>query len=364
VKAIAETVVPSSLTRDLARRAPVLSSLAEVVAERAPGSIERRLAEIRSFLEDDLSGIESDLQSVERAPTPLHASVHHLLGLRAKRIRPMCVALAARVGDGFSRAARDLAVAAELVHNATLLHDDVVDVGDKRRGAPTARLIYGNAASIFAGDWLLVEALMRVRRANLGDVLDRALGVLAEMLEAEALQLKRRGRADVSMDEYMRVVRGKTASLFRWSLFAGARAGGVDEDACARLSSFGEALGVAFQVIDDVIDVEGDANGIGKEVLQDLREGKITYPLMVALDRDGELKQLLSAHLESGAQTLDPETAARAHRAIVESGGAAEARSLAERLVENALVDIRPLPDKPAKGALVAVAHAVVNRRS
>ena len=88
------------------------------------------------------------------------------------------------------------------------------------------------------------------------------------MLEAEALQLERRGRADVSLDEYMRVVRGKTASLFRWSLYRGARAGGADDDVCARLESFGEAIGVAFQVIDDVIDVEGDAGGIGKEVLR------------------------------------------------------------------------------------------------
>ncbi|MFO0001365.1 MAG: polyprenyl synthetase family protein, partial [bacterium] len=115
----------------------------------------------------------------------------------------MCVALASRVGTGFSQTARDLAVAAELVHNATLLHDDVVDLGDRRRGAPAARVLYGNAASIYAGDWLLVEALMRVRRAGMPDLLDKALGVLAEMLAAEALQLARRGRVDTTLDDYM-----------------------------------------------------------------------------------------------------------------------------------------------------------------
>lgn len=349
---------------NLEARGPVLGSLAEVVEQRAPGPMEARLHEIRAFLADDLSGIERDLQAIERKETPMHASAGHLLDLGGKRIRPMCVALAARVGGGFNAAAKELAVASELVHNATLLHDDVVDMGDRRRGAPTARVLYGNAASIFAGDWLLVEALMRVRRAGMSDVLDRALGVLAEMLEGEALQLKRRGRADVTLDQYMHVVRGKTASLFRWALHAGARAGELDVEACTRLERFGEAMGVAFQVVDDALDAEGDAGALGKEVLVDLREGKVTYPLMIALDRDPELRALLSEHLDSGGSDLDDATAARAWTSIKASGGAEEARALAKRLVDDALDGISSLPDKPATHALVAVAHAVVSRRN
>ena len=342
----------------------VLASLSEVLAERAPGPMESKLSAIRAFLADDLAAVERDLSDLELRPTPLHASAGHLIGLGGKRIRPMCVALAARVGRGFGPAARELAVAAELVHNATLLHDDVVDVGDLRRGAPTARVLYGNAASVYAGDWLLVDALMRVRRAGISDVLDRALGVLAEMLEAEALQLKARGRADATMDHYMAVVRGKTASLFRWALYAGGRAGELDEGACARLERFGEAMGVAFQVVDDALDAEGDPSVTGKEVLVDLREGKVTYPLMVALERDRELRALLSEHLERGAASLDPRTAERALAAIHKAGGAAEARALAKRLVVGALEDISTLPDKPETRALAAVAQAMVERRS
>ena len=352
------------LAQTLEARRPVLGAIADVVEERAPGPLGSKLAEIRSFLSEDLSEIERALQALELAETPLHDSARHLLGLGGKRIRPMCVALAARIGGGFGDAARELAVAAELVHNATLLHDDVVDAGDRRRGAPTARVLYGNAASIFAGDWLLVEALVRVRRAGMSDVLDRALGVLAEMLEAEALQLKRRGRADATLEQYMHVVRGKTASLFRWALYAGARAGDLGLDACAALGRFGEAMGVAFQIVDDALDVEGDAAALGKEVLVDLREGKVTYPLMIALERDPALRSLLSDHLASGAAGLDDATARRAWMSIRASGGATEARALAASLVAGALEEIAALPDTPATHALAAVAHAVVSRRN
>ena len=148
-------------------RGPVLGTLEEVARAKAPAGVDARIAELRALCEGDLAGIEADLDAIEGGPTPMQQSARHLLMLGGKRLRPMCVALAARAGGGFTPAARDLAVAAELVHNATLLHDDVVDLGDRRRGAPASRVIYGNAASIFAGDWLLVEALMRVRRARM-----------------------------------------------------------------------------------------------------------------------------------------------------------------------------------------------------
>lgn len=344
-------------------RGPVLGALAEVVRERAPGPMEERLADIRSFLEADLAGIEEDLRAFQPKDTPLHKSARHLIELGGKRIRPMCVALASRIGRGFSSEARDLAVAAELVHSATLLHDDVVDLGDRRRGAPTSRVLYGNAASIFAGDWLLVEALLRVRRTGLGDVLDRALGVLTEMLEAEALQLARRGRVDVAMADYMRVVEGKTASLFRWALHAGGRAGGVDDAACAVLERFGGALGVAFQIVDDALDVDGDIDVVGKSMLQDLREGKMTYPLMVALERDTSLRGILEEHLGATDAVLDDATSQRISSAIKLAGGAQEARELANKLVADAVGGLAGLPDGPETSALHAVAQAVVNRR-
>lgn len=363
MKAEALRVIDSeAAVEPLNRRSAVMTTLSEVTKERATPRMSEKLTDIRALLEDDLGSIDEELRQIEYKRTPLHESAKHLVSGGGKRIRPMCVALAARAGSGFDRNARELAVAAELVHSATLLHDDVVDLGEKRRGSPTARAIYGNAASIFAGDWLLVEALLRIRRTGFGDVLDSALGVLTEMLEAESLQLARRGRVDVSMDDYMRVVRGKTASLFRWSLHAGARAGGLSDDHANALATYGDKLGVAFQMIDDVLDVDGDVDLLGKEVLQDLREGKMTYPVLIALHRDPELAQRLQGAIDG--DSLDADTRAYAVASIKRWEGAALAKQAATSLVDDAVRCLETLPESMERQALTAVAHAVVARRS
>ena len=205
--------------------AGTLRRVEEVTAPHVEDGLTSRLAELRLWIAADLVDVDAALASLEPGDTPMHGAARHLLDLGGKRLRPLCVALAARAGSGFDRAARDLAVAAELVHSATLLHDDVVDLGDRRRGAPTARVIYGNIASIYAGDWLLVEALRRIRSTGHLDLLDRALDTLDQLLGAEALQLALRGTVP-ARSSYFEVVEGKTASLFRWAMAAGARAGG------------------------------------------------------------------------------------------------------------------------------------------
>jgi octaprenyl-diphosphate synthase len=343
--------------------APLLGSLATMAGARGAHGIEARIAELRAFLEDDLAGIEAGLGELDPKDTPLHASARHLVSSGGKRLRPLCVALASRMGSGFSDAAKDLAIAAELVHSATLLHDDVVDLGDKRRGAASARVIYGNAASIFAGDWLLVEALVRVQRAGMTDVLDRALAVLGEMLEAEALQLARRGRVDGTRGDYLRVVTGKTASLFRWAMFAGARAGGVSREGILALERYGDRLGIAFQIVDDTLDVEGDEVALGKGLFADLREGKLTYPLMVALERDPELRGVLERGLGDGVELTDADAMGYAVRAMRATGAVDSARRWAEELVAEAREALSVLPAGPARRALEGVASGVVSRK-
>lgn len=342
---------------------PLLGSLQEVAHSRGAEGIEAKIAELRAFLEEDLAGIEEGLAALEHEPTPLHDSARHLVGSGGKRLRPLCVALASRVGGGFSDAAKDFAIAAELVHSATLLHDDVVDLGDKRRGADSARLIYGNAASIFAGDWLLVEALVRVQRARMPDVLERALAVLGEMLDAEALQLARRGRVNGTQADYMRVVSGKTASLFRWAMFAGARAGGVDREGILALERFGDRIGIAFQIVDDTLDVDGDEVALGKGLFADLREGKLTYPLMLALERDPALGPMMERALADGGELTDADVMGYAVSAMKKTGAVARAKAWAEELVGEAKEALQVLPKGPARRALEGVAAGVVARK-
>jgi octaprenyl-diphosphate synthase len=347
-------------------RRTIIDSLAAIARSRGPSGREERIVELCDAVEGDLNGIETDLTGLNLTETPMHDSAQHLLRNGGKRLRPLCVALAARIGTRSSdpAAVRDLAVAAELVHNAALLHDDVVDVGDQRRGAPAARVIYGNAASVYAGDWLLVEAMMRIRRSGFDGLLDQALAVLAEMLEAEALQLERRGRIDASLEDYLHVIDGKTASLFRWALLAGGRAGGLSDSECDALQRFGSKLGIAFQVIDDVLDVDGSAAEIGKELFADLREGKLTYPLMVALSRREDLRADLAGRLADGAAALDDATARHAVQVMRESGGIDEARAFATRLIAEASAALNELPTTPATDLLAAVAVGVTARRS
>jgi len=340
----------------------VLTRLESVCEDRGALTVGERIAELRAFLGDDVAAIDREIDRIEALDTPLHQSVRHILSSVGKRLRPMCVVLAARLGTGFSDVARDLAVSAELVHNATLLHDDVVDLGDRRRGMPAARVVYGNAASVFAGDWLLVDALRRIRRTGLPDLLDRALAVLGEMLHAESLQLARRGTVSGDEAAYFEVIEGKTASLFEWAMLAGARAGGLEAPACASLSSYGRKLGVAFQLVDDVLDIDGEEAVIGKTLLTDLREGKLTHPLLQAVRAQPSLgDEIREAVAGSGAE-LPAETVARALLVMREVEATQKTRALAEALAEEAIDHLSALPGCRGKDALISVAHAVVHR--
>lgn len=346
-----------------AARDPVLSRLAKVSVDRGIAEMGTRLLELEAFVRDNLHDVERALDEVPRNERLINQAAHHLLALKGKYLRPMCVALASRLGTGFSPAARQLALAVELVHTATLLHDDVIDEAVTRRGRPTARITYGNAASIFAGDWLLIGALQRVRGAELPGVLDRMLAIIEEMILAESFQLERRGRIDGNVEDYLRIIEGKTAALFRWAMYAGARAGGLPVEQERALERFGLHLGVAFQAIDDALDYGGDVTTIGKDPGADLREGKLTYPLIVALEREPRLSDhlaVLVSEVEAPAVTSREVTAAVE---LVRRSGALEAtRTFAQGHVEKALEALEVLPAGPARDQLFTVAVASLGR--
>lgn len=343
----------------LALSRAVLDRLAHVSTARGASGLGERLATLDRWVRADLAAFEIELAAIPRGARVVHAAAHHLLDLRGKHLRPLCVALASRFGDGFTEQARALAVAVELVHSATLLHDDVVDVAERRRGEPAAAVVYGNAASIFAGDWLLVAALRRIAAAGVDGVLDRMLAVIDEMIVAESIQLERRGNVTGSRDDYFAIVEGKTAALFRWAMVAGARVARLGPAAESALERFGLHLGVAFQAVDDELDF---ASGTGKDPLADLREGKITYPLVIAIERDPALQPRLVALLAEPEPRRDELAAIAA--AVRASGALAQTRALAEDHVEYALGVLEELPPGPPRDALVTVALASLERTS
>lgn len=359
--------MPSAVHATAVRPTPVghpIGQLSAVVGSQGLFDLAGRLAELDRWIGAELREFERELAAVPRGARAVQAAALHLLDLGGKHLRPMCVALAAKVGDGFGPAARQLAVAVELVHTATLLHDDVVDVADTRRGQPTSRTIYGNAASIFAGDWLLVDALRRIRATGDGELLDEMLAIIEEMILAESLQLERRGQVHGDVADYFRVAEGKTAALFRWAMRAGGRAGGTSAEVARGLERFGLELGVGFQIVDDCLDFAGDAAVTGKALYTDLREGKLTYPVLLGLERDPALAALVGeaiARADDGAA----EQVGR-HRAIAERihacGALADARRAAAERIGKAVASLAGVPDGPGKAALITVAEATAPR--
>ncbi len=341
----------------------VLDGLAHVSTTRGAPALGNRLVELDRWVRADLHAFEAELEAIPRGARLVHAAAHHLLDLRGKHLRPLCVALTSRFGAGFTVQARALAVAVELVHSATLLHDDVVDLAERRRGQPAACVVYGNAASIFAGDWLLVTALRRIASAGVDGLLDRMLAVIDEMIVAESVQLERRGKIAGAREDYFAIVEGKTAALFRWAMIAGARVAGLPPGAETTLERFGLHLGIAFQAVDDELDFSSNT---GKDPLADLREGKITFPLVVALEREPSLRGRIEALLAVETPAIDKlaDELGAVASVVRATGALAETRGLAEQHVRRALSALEELPDCDAREALVTVALASLERTS
>ncbi|WP_397534115.1 polyprenyl synthetase family protein [Roseateles sp.] len=213
-----------------------------------------------------------------------------------KRMRPKLVLLFANALQHTSADRFELAAVVEFIHTATLLHDDVVDESSMRRGKKTANALFGNAASVLVGDFLYSRAfqmMVSVNQMRVLEVLADATNVIAE---GEVLQLMNMHDPDISVESYLRVIRFKTAKLFEASARLGAvlaRSENAIEEACA---SYGRALGTAFQLIDDVLDYEGDPAALGKNVGDDLREGKPTLPLLIAMERGSQTERELIRH--------------------------------------------------------------------
>ncbi|MGH7296205.1 MAG: polyprenyl synthetase family protein, partial [Polyangiaceae bacterium] len=294
-------------------------------AERAGARAASRLAQVQALLGDDLATVDAELAKMTReGVSPATDSATHLLEAGGKRVRPLTVLLAAACFGPVPQQAREVAVAAELVHLATLLHDDVIDDGQQRRGLTTPRRIWGNAVSVLAGDLLLTHALERTANAAPAAVLGDLFATLRRLVDGEVVQLRGRARLDVREDVYFRIVRDKTASLFAWAARAGATTAGASAEAVAALGEFGARVGVAFQLVDDVLDYAGDPAATGKALLGDLLEGKLTLPLLRML----VARPAMQAEVDA-VRAGDEAAAARVAEAVRASGVCDTVRALA-----------------------------------
>jgi octaprenyl-diphosphate synthase len=327
-------------------------------ADRAGPRAAERIAEVQALLSDDMAVVGRELARLTREGiSPATDSATHLLEAGGKRIRPLTVLLSAACFGPVPAAARDLAVVAELVHLATLLHDDVVDDGMERRGRPTPRRLWGNAVSVLAGDLLLTHALERTATSAPAPVLADLFATLRRLVDGEVVQLRGRTDLDVREEVYFRVVRDKTASLFAWAARAGAAAAVAPSDATEALGEFGSRMGVAFQLVDDVLDYQGDPRSTGKALLADLLEGKVTLPLVRTLAGRPELRTELQAVRDG-----DGRAAQALAEAVSASGACDDVRALAREETAQALGSLQRVPASTARDLLGAIARELAAR--
>ena len=262
---------------------------AKAIVARPPGSVDL-LAELASA---DMYGVDQLIISRMDSPVPvIPALADHLIAAGGKRLRPLLTVAAARLAGARDDACLKLAAAVEFIHTATLLHDDVVDGSQLRRGKVAAHLIWGAPSSVLVGDFLFSRAFeLMVDAGSMS-----ALGVLARasrvIAEGEVLQLTRAHELNLGQDTYLEIISAKTAELFAAAAEAGAISAGVTGAKCQALRDYGLKLGIAFQLVDDALDYVGAADALGKNPGDDFREGKATLPLLLAIERTGaaELK--------------------------------------------------------------------------
>jgi octaprenyl-diphosphate synthase len=321
------------------------------------GSVTARLSAVQSIFGPELAYIEAELaKAASDGKRPATDAAKHLVEAGGKRVRPLTVLLSAACFGQLPPAARELAVVAEFVHTATLLHDDVIDDGPERRGRAAARTVWGNAVSVLAGDLLLTHALDRTFAAAPA-ALPELLATLRRLVDGEVLQLRGRAKLDTSEVSYFRILEGKTASLFGWSARAGAIVGDARASERQALGLFGERLGIAFQLVDDELDYAGDSVATGKKLLADLLEGKVTLPLVLALARDPGLSLLLGR-----ARGGEREAAEQLGDAVLAMGVCAEVRRRAVVETERALAALTEVRPSPARDMLRILATELTNR--
>ncbi|HJV71944.1 polyprenyl synthetase family protein [Ideonella sp.] len=286
---------------------------------------------------------------------------HYIIGAGGKRIRPRLVLLFAEALGHQGPEPYELAAIVEFIHTATLLHDDVVDESSLRRGRATANALFGNAASVLVGDFLYSRAfqmMVSLDRMRVLEVLADATNVIAE---GEVLQLMNMHDPDLAVEAYLKVIRYKTAKLFEASARLGAVIAGAPRDIEEACSDYGRALGTAFQLVDDLLDYEGDTHALGKNVGDDLREGKPTLPLLIAMERgSAEEREIIRHAIEHGEVERLSEIVA-----IVRRTGALQATREAARTEANAARErLFALPASKAREALLELCARSVERSS
>src|SRR5712671_589225 len=318
--------------------------------------------EIFDLVRTDLAKVEREigLESVASVEAINYIN-QYLQSGGGKRLRPILVLLSGRLFGEVNPGLIRMAAVVEMIHTATLVHDDVIDLAKTRRGRPSINVVWGNHTSVLAGDWLYMQAFQVAVRERNFPMLDLLINLTQMMVEGELLQLERIGKLAVTEADYMELIDRKTASLFAACARLGAMSAGAGETVEMQMGDYAWNLGIAFQLVDDILDFTSREKILGKPVGNDLREGKVTLPLVYALESaDREERQLVETVLADG--NYDQVPFGKILQVLHRHHGIERAQERAEGFTEKARAIMGEFPESPYQSALLAVTDLVTER--
>lgn len=320
------------------------------------------LQDILSLLEGDLLAVDALIHKTLSSEVPLIETIaQHIVDSGGKRLRPMLVVLSAKAcGYENGNEHYELAVVIEFIHTATLLHDDVIDKSQLRRGNDTANMIWGNPASVLVGDFLYSRAFQLLASRTNIPVMKLLANATNRLVEAEVKQLMNQHDPNIQEDEYFKVIDGKTGRLFQAATQIGAMLGNDDEHVHTSLANYGLNLGIAFQIIDDLLDYTASPEKLGKNIGDDFAEGKLTLPLIHALRHAPDhLKQYIRECINSDNQTFDINPIIEA---LTLTGAEKHTHAVAISYMAKAKAALQKIPNSVYKKALEQLCDFVLER--
>ncbi len=319
-----------------------------------------KLKMVYSFLNADLNLIEETLEETVQGESPLlqQASLH-LLQAGGKRIRPVFVLLSGKFGDYDIRVIKDVAVALELIHMASLVHDDVIDDADIRRGRPTIKNKWDNRFAMYSGDFIFaksLELMSHIKNPLAHQILSKTI---VELCIGEIEQIKDKYRFEQSLRDYLLRIKRKTALLIATSCQLGAIAAGVDEQVHRKLYRFGYYVGMSYQIIDDILDFTGTEEELGKPAGGDLLQGNITLPVLYAMEDERLRSEIVTVHEQMSQVEI-----ARITNLVKQSGAIDKAFQISDRYLQKALTILEELPNNRSKKTLRDIARYIGKRKN
>jgi octaprenyl-diphosphate synthase len=317
--------------------------------------------EVFDLLRDDLVAIEQELgRDAASGVSTITEIAEYLREGGGKRIRPTLLLLSAHALGYAGQGAIRLGAVVEMVHSATLVHDDIIDGADTRRGRPSANTAWGNEKCVLAGDWLYMQAFKVALEEKELRVLDVLIGLTQQMVEGELLQIQKLGKA-VSEAEYYDLIFRKTACLFAGSMRLGAVLAGASETEENQMATYGRTVGLAFQIVDDVLDLTATEETLGKPVASDLREGKATLSVIHSIDH-GTAKDRQTIQRVLNDRSFENVSREQIREILVRNGSVEYAMTVADSYAEQSRQALAQLPESEYKRALLTVPDFVVAR--